>query len=90
MVAPIGFPTSAASSVAGMRCTTTGAVITWAKVESLTRTSPPGRSFGSIGAQNSSCMAMADHARDTTGGAVIGSSATTTVLSVLPPRIIPP
>jgi len=35
-------------------------------------------------------MAIADHARDTTGGAVIGASATTTVESVLPPRIMPP
>ena len=42
------------------------------------------------GSQNSSCIAIADHACDTTGGASIGPSATTTVLSVLPPRIMPP
>jgi hypothetical protein len=35
-------------------------------------------------------MAMADHALDTTGGARMGASATTTVLSVFPPRIMPP
>src|ERR1700687_479235 len=35
-------------------------------------------------------MAIADHARETTGGARIGASAMTTVLSVLPPRITPP
>src|SRR5439155_15450231 len=35
-------------------------------------------------------MAIADHARETTGGARMGASATTTVLSVLPPRIMPP
>src|SRR5262245_27603988 len=51
---------------------------------------PPGRSFPSTGGKYSSCMASAAHARDTTGGAVIGASAITTVLSVLPPRIMPP
>ncbi len=90
IVPPMGFPTSAASSVACRRSTVTGAVISCGNVESFTSTSPPGRSFGSIGAQNSSCIAIADHVRDTTGGAVIGPSATTTVLSVFPPRIMPP
>ncbi len=59
-------------------------------VDSFTSTNPWGCSRGSIGAQNSSCIAIADHDRATTGGAVIGPSPTTTVLSVFPPRIIPP
>ena len=67
-----------------------GAWISVVNVASFTSTSPPGRSLGSIGAQNSSCIAIADHAFDTTGGASIGPSPTTTVLSVLPPRIMPP
>ena len=60
------------------------------KVASFTSTSPSGRSLGSIGSQYSSCIAIDDHAFDTTGGASIGPSPITTVLSVLPPRIMPP
>jgi hypothetical protein len=88
--APSGLSSSVATSVARTRCTVTGAVIEWENVVSLTSTIACSRSRGSIGVQCSSCIAIADHARATTGGVEIGPSATTTVLSVGPPRIIPP
>src|SRR4051812_15014651 len=90
MAPPSGLPRSAATLVARTRMTVTGAAISVVNVSSFTSTRPSGRSFGSTGAQNSSCMPIADHVFDTTGGASMGPSPTTTVLSVLPPRIIPP
>ena len=87
---PSGLPRSVATVVAGRRIRVTGAFTSAVKVVSFTSTSPPGRSLGSSGVQNSSCIAIADHALGTTGGASIGPSATTMVLSVLPPRIMPP
>ena len=53
---------------ASTRCTSHGAAISCVNVASFTSTSAPGRSFGSIGSQNSSCIAIADHVRDTSGG----------------------
>ena len=76
--------------VASMRWTSHGAAISCVNVASFTSTSAPGRSLGSIGSQNSSCIAIADHERDTIGGVSSGSSPMTTVPSVLPPRIMPP
>ena len=48
---PSGFPRSVATSVARTRITVTAARMSALNVASLTRTSPSGRSFGSIGAQ---------------------------------------
>ena len=42
------------------------------------------------GAQNAWCIAMADQASDTIGGEAIGSSPTTRVDAVDPPRMVPP
>ena len=68
---PSGLP----SSVGDGRWPATRCTVTSARdrrcvnVVSFTSTRPPGRSFGSTGAQYSSCIAIADHACDTTGGA---------------------
>ena len=68
---PSGLPRSVATVVAGTRCTVTSARdVGVVNVVSFTSTRPPGRSFASTGGQNSSCIAIADHACDTTGGAV--------------------
>ncbi len=56
----------------------------------FTRATPPGTRQRTVGSLNSGCMRMADHAALTVGGASTGPSATTTVDSVLPPRIMPP
>ena len=88
--AAIEFPASVATAVASTRCTVTSGRTACVNVVSLTISTPPGRSLASTGPKNSSCIAIADHVCDTTGGASIGASATTTVLSVLPPRIMPP
>ena len=56
----------------------------------FTNTTLPGRNLARVGPEKSWCMNTADHASATVGGASIAPSASTTVASVLPPRIIPP
>ena len=74
------------------RCTRdVGAVISVVNVASFTSTRPPGRSFG-LDRRPELVVHRDRRPRRATrpGGASIGPSATTTVLSVLPPRIMPP
>ena len=80
---PSSLPSSAAISVAATRMHGDGRRrARVSNVASFTSTTPPSRTFGSTGAQYSSCIAIADQVRDTSGGAAIGPSPTTTVPSV--------
>ena len=59
-------------------------------VASFTSTSAPARSFGSTGAQNSSCIPIADHVCETSGGDCDRAVADHDGASVFMPRIMPP
>src|SRR5581483_10568895 len=88
--APSSLPSEIAMSLAGTRSTWYRSSSGSMNVASFTSTKPPSRTFGPTCAQYLSCMPIADHACDSTGGAWIGPSPTTTLASVLPPRIMPP
>jgi hypothetical protein len=85
-------PSAAASCVAGTSKTRRSAQSSAVASHTLAfrRSTEPGRSFARSGAKKRGCIASADHARATMGGVEIGASATTSVASVLPPRMVPP
>ena len=84
-------PRSTARSVAGTSTTRYSSVSKEPSTTVVfTSTRLPDRSFARVGSEKSWCMNTADQVSAMVGGASMAPSATTTVASVLPPRIMPP